>query len=265
MRFLTAITAIALAPGLCNAQSPGTGALPLNDFSTDSLDRQDREYFIADGDTIFWAFIPIVDIPHTGPLTAADFREVAGQLGVEAAAIRAVVEVETGNTRSGFHSDGRPLVNFDLAVFRRAARRRGIDVARAAREHPEVFSPPDDARYGNRQAAQHARLAAAMRIDSIAAMESTFWGMFQIGGFNWRLAGADSRSDFIDKVSRSEYDQLLLFANFIRNTGLLPYLKNKNWSAFARLYNGPAYAARRYHTRMAQAYRRFKAEEEQGE
>ncbi len=234
--------------------------MPLNDFSTDSLEVEQREFFIADGDTIFWAFIPVVEIPHSGPLTDADYREVAGRLGVEAAAIRAVVEVETGATRSGFHSDGRPLVNFDLAVFRRAARRRGINLAAARAEHPEVFAPPNDARYGNRQAAQHARLATAMRIDSVAAMESTFWGMFQIGGFNWRLAGADSRSDFITKVSRSEYDQLLLFANFIRNTGLLPHLKNKNWAAFARLYNGPGYANRGYHRKMAAAYRRYRQE-----
>ena len=53
----------------------------------------------------------------------------------------------------------------------------------------------------------------------------------------------------------------MLFANYIRNTGLLKYLKNKNWAAFARIYNGPSYAARRYHTRLASAYLKHKKAE----
>ena len=96
-----------------------------------------------------------------------------------------------------------------------------------------------------------------MAIDSIAAIESTFWGMFQIGGFNWKLCGAPSRADFVDMMSQSEYDQLRLFADYMRNTGLLTHLQKKNWAAFARIYNGPSYAARGYHTRMAAAYRKY--------
>jgi hypothetical protein len=58
-------------------------------------------------------------------------------------------------------------------------------------------------------------------------------------------------------MSRSERDQLELFAEFIRSTGLLKHLSNKNWAAFARGYNGPSYASRRYHTRLAQAYAKY--------
>ena len=65
----------------------------------------------------------------------------------------------------------------------------------------------------------------------------------------------------MELMGRSEYDQLRLFANYVRNTGLLKYLKTKNWAAFARVYNGPSYAARGYHTRLAAAYRRHKKEE----
>ena len=58
-------------------------------------------------------------------------------------------------------------------------------------------------------------------------------------------------------MKRSEYDQLRLFANYIRNTGLVKYLQAKNWAAFAKIYNGPSYASRAYHTRMAAAYKRY--------
>lgn len=226
----------------------------------DSAAIMDGNFYIFEGDTLFSAYIPVIELPHSGPLTDADFFEIADSLGVEAAAIKAVVEIETGATRAGFHTDGRPLVNFDLGLFRRAAARRGVNLASGRAEHPEVFQPLNIPRYGSHQGAHYVRLDGAMDIDSIAAIESTFWGMFQIGGFNWKLAGADSHHDFVDRISRSEYDQLVLFANFIRNTGLLKHLRAKNWSAFAKLYNGPGYAARGYHTRMAAAYRRYSRE-----
>ena len=41
---------------------------------------------------------------------------------------------------------------------------------------------------------------------------------------------------------------------------MLPDLKAKNWAAFARKYNGASYARRGYHTKMANAYARFKKE-----
>lgn len=220
----------------------------------------ERNYFIVEGDTLFSLFIPPIQLPHSGPLTDDDFYDIADSLEVEPAVIRAVVEIETGNTNVGFHSDGRPLVNFDASLFRRNLQRKGINITRARSQHPEAFNAPDVNRYGSYQAAQQARLDAAMAIDSVAAIDATFWGMFQIGGFNWRLCGASDRCNFVERVGRSEYDQLVMFANFIRNTGLLKHLKNKNWSAFARLYNGPGYASRNYHTRLAAAYRRHKSQ-----
>ena len=80
--------------------------------------------------------------------------------------------------------------------------------------------------------------------------------MFQIGGFNWKKCGAESLDDFVCRMSRSERDQLDMFASFISTTGLVKHLKTKNWAAFARGYNGPGYAKRAYHTRMARAYSR---------
>lgn len=257
-RYLRIATAALLAGAACGAYAlEPTGAFVLDDpeVLTDSLD---REIMIFNGDTIHTSFLPPPSpVPHTGPLTDSDYREIAEELGVEPASIRAVVEIETGKTSRGFYADGMPIINFDLPVFRRAAARRGIDLEQYRESHPTVFAAPDIKRYGSQQRAQQARLDAAMTIDSIAAVESTFWGMFQIGGFNWKLCGADSRSQFIELMKRSEYDQLRLFANYMRNTGLLRHLKARNWAAFARIYNGPSYASRGYHTRMAAAYRRY--------
>lgn len=58
-------------------------------------------------------------------LTDDDYREVAEHLGCEIAAIKAVVEIEAGRTHEGFSAPGRPLVNFDLGMFRRNAAKKG--------------------------------------------------------------------------------------------------------------------------------------------
>ncbi|MDE6301778.1 MAG: N-acetylmuramidase family protein [Muribaculaceae bacterium] len=197
-----------------------------------------------------------MDTRH-GPLTEKDFREVAEQLGVEVAAIKAVVEIEAGKSHQGFWTEGKPLINFDLSVFRQMAARNKVNLNGQQKAHPEVFTRPNVAKYGSRGAAVQARLDGAMAIDSLSAIEGTFWGMFQIGGFNWKKCGASSPEEFVRLMSRSERDQLEMFAQFITNAGLLPALKRKNWSAFARGYNGPSYAARGYHTRLAAAYRKF--------
>ena len=184
-------------------------------------------------------------------LTDTDFLEVAQSLGVEVAAIKAVVEIEAGSTHQGFASPGKPLINFDLTMFRRFATRRGVNLSNYGNSHAVVFTS-----HRGSQTRAHSRLEAARTIHPQAAVEGTFWGMFQIGGFNWKRCGADSIEDFEMRMSRSERDQLDMFANFITSTGLLQHLRDKNWAAFARGYNGPSYASRSYHTRMASAYKR---------
>lgn len=194
-------------------------------------------------------------------LTDDDYREVAEELGVEVAAIKAVVDIEAGATHQGFHAPGMPLVNFDLTMFKRFAGKRGLNLSKYYRSHPAVFN-----RRGRlTQSVQHERLRAARTIDNTTAVEGTFWGMFQIGGFNWKKCGAESIDDFVERMSRSEREQLELFGQFITNTGLLTHLKNKNWAAFARGYNGASYAKRGYHTRLASAYARHLKDEKSAE
>lgn len=196
-------------------------------------------------------------------LTEEDYREVADSLGVEVAAIKAVVDIEAGKAHKGFWSEGKPLINFSLASFRANARKYGINLTRHAKSHAVVFASPNARKYGSQQAAQQARLDAARTIDDRTAIESTYWGMFQIGGASWRQCGADDIDQFVELMSRSERDQLDLFANFIRSYGMVDYLKNKDWAGFARRYNGSGYRKRGYHTRMAEAYRKYKAAEKE--
>lgn len=239
---------IALVSLLCTALVAGAGPVAVESDSVKAVENDSVKAVEA----VSYEHIP-------DRLTDEDFREVAEELGVEVAAIKAVVEIEAGAKHEGFWANGKPIINFDLSMFRKFAARNKINLSRYQRSHAVVFAKPNRARYGSYQAAQQARLDAARTIDDKTAIEGTFWGMFQLGGFNWKVCGTSSPDEFVRLMSRSERDQLELFAEFIRETGMLPLLKAKNWSAFARRFNGPSYARRGYHTRLARAYAKYKA------
>jgi len=185
-----------------------------------------------------------------------DFRRVAKRLGVEVAAIKAVVETEAGRSLAGLTAEGEPVVNYSANTFLRRAAKRGINIHRARKEHPAAFSPRQKSASAN-----YERLREAMAVDTVAAVESTYWGMFQIGGFNYKLCGTGSHTEFAELMSRSERDQLELFAEFLTNCGMLDAIRNKDWNKFARMYNGPSYYRRGYHNKLASAYARYKREE----
>ena len=192
-------------------------------------------------------------------LTEEDYREVAEELGVEVAAIKAVVDIEAGRAHQGFWAPGKPIINFDLSMYRQAAKRYGVNLAKAQKISPVIFGRPNIRKYGSQQAGQQARLDAARAINDGAAVEGTFWGMFQIGGFNWRKLGFATPAEMAEAMSRSEREQLEIFARFICEFNMLKDLQNKNWLGFALKYNGPRARSRGYHTRMAAAYARHSA------
>lgn len=186
-------------------------------------------------------------------LTEKDFRIVAEELGVEIAAIKAVVSIEAGNSMKGFWAPGIPVINFDQAMYVKVRSRAPSKAGAKGEKVPEGLSG-----YALREWTQ---LINARKTNAQGANMGTFWGMFQIGGFNYKQCGCSSVDEFVRLMSYSELEQLELFAAFITNGGMLADLKNKNWAAFARKYNGAGYKKRRYDTKMAAAYKKFKAVE----
>lgn len=182
-------------------------------------------------------------------LTDKDFQMVADELGVEVAAMKAVVEIEAGVKMRGFYAPGVPVVNFDGTMYRKMLKRAGNGKADKSAKVPGGLTG-----YALKEWTQ---LTNARKVNEDAANMGAFWGMFQIGGFNYKLCGCKSVAEFVELMSYSELEQLELFAAFITNSGMLNDLRNKNWAAFARKYNGASYARRGYHTRMASAYKKY--------
>jgi len=81
-------------------------------------------------------------------------------------------------------------------------------------------------------------------------------------GFNHAMCGFDSVGAFADAMKESEGAQLLAFVGFVKSAGLSDELRNKNWAAFARGYNGAAYKKNNYDTKMAAAYKKFLAQKD---
>ena len=175
---------------------------------------------------------------------------MAAELDVEVAAMKAVVAIEAGAQMRGFWAPGVPVINFDRSMY---ARYRRSAPSQAGAKGEKV--PAGLTGYARSEWTQ---LINARRVNAQGANMGTFWGMFQIGGFNYKACGCKSVDEFVRLMSYSELEQLELFAAFIRNTGMLNDLRAKNWAAFARKYNGASYARRGYHTKMAAAYARFK-------
>lgn len=179
-------------------------------------------------------------------LTESDFRLVAEELNVEVAAIKAVVEIEAGKAMKGFWAPGIPVINFDRSMYLKYSGKAASKTGAQGEEVPDGLSG-----YAKKEWTE---LINARKKNAQGANLGTFWGMFQIGGFNYKLCGCQSVDEFVKRMAFSELEQLQLFALFISNTGMVESLRKKDWASFAKKYNGPSYAKRGYHTKMAKAY-----------
>lgn len=182
----------------------------------------------------------------TQALIEADFARAAAALGCDVPSIKAVCQVEA--PKGGFLPDGQVTILFERHIFHRLTNGRfGIS----------DISNPQGGGYGAAGQHQHDKLARAVKLDRDAALKSCSWGKFQIMGFNHAAAGHPTLQGFINAMHESEGAQLDAFVAFIRNDPRMhKALRERNWSEFARRYNGPAYAEHGYHTRLAAAYER---------
>lgn len=183
-------------------------------------------------------------------LTEEDYQQAARELGVEVAAIKAVVKIEAGSKLQGFWAPGVPVANYSQALYNRYCKKKT-----SGRKIKDGKVPEGLSGYALRE---WTSLTNARKKNADAADMGTYWGMFQIGGANYKLCGCESVEEMVEKMCESEHSQLELFATFIKNSGMLESLKKKDWRTFARKYNGPSYAKRGYHTRMAKEYAKYK-------
>jgi len=178
------------------------------------------------------------------PLSDAGLEAATTLLGITAADIWAVLSVETHGC--GFLADRRPVILFERHVFRRHT--NGIFDAL----HPTVSSIVPGGYLGG--AREYLRLQEAAALDPHSALLSTSWGIGQIMGENFTLAGFAAVEDMVAAVVASEDAQLQATATYLQSRNLHLSLARHDWSTFARKYNGPHFATNQYDTRLRAAY-----------
>lgn len=196
--------------------------------------------------------LALSDGPDT-PLSPADISLAARSRSLSPAAIQAVAAVEASS--AGFFA-GLPLVLFEPHRFSRATSHRYDS------SHPHISYRVWGSRpYPKTQASRYDQLLAAVRLDVDAAFASCSWGRFQILGENHLAAGYSTPHDMAFAYARDELTQLRSFLAFLESSSLIAPLRALDWTAFARGYNGPAFAANKYDQRLAAAYRKFSVSE----
>lgn len=187
-------------------------------------------------------------------LTEEQIKLQAKAMGVEAATLKAVIEVECKG--SGFNPDGSPVILFERHVMRQRLieNKRDIDLKLISIERPDLCGKSAGG-YGL-YSAQHGRLNAAAQYHRDSALESASWGIGQVMGYHWKSLGYPSLQAFINAMYKDEASQLEAMCRFIITNKLVNALKNKDWKAFARGYNGPAYARNSYDIKLANAYKK---------
>ncbi len=175
------------------------------------------------------------------PLDQAGMDEALNLLDIDGASVWSVISVETSGV--GFLSDRRPKILFERHVFSRLTKGKYDE------SHPDI-SNPQPGGYGPSGAHQYERLWDAMALDHDAALMSSSWGLGQVMGFNFQAAGFAGVEEMVSAMKDSEGDQLMAMMRFVKNMGLDGPLREKDWQAFARGYNGQEYAEKEYDRKL---------------
>jgi len=188
------------------------------------------------------------------PMQPEDVATVAAEIGVEEAALRAVLAVESAG--SGFDKAGRPKALFERHHFFKHLKAKPVELDQAVAmglAYPKWGEKP----YPKGSDAVYAEIAAAYDIDADAALLSTSWGLGQVMGSNFKMVGCDSVAKMLAQAMDGEIHQLRHMTGFIKSAGLIDNLQALDWAGFAKGYNGPGYAKNQYDVKLAAAYTKF--------
>jgi hypothetical protein len=191
-----------------------------------------------------------VKVPFCGkalPLDQNGIAEILDRLGVKAAELWAVIDVETYGY--GFIPDRRPLILFERHKFSKFTNRK-FDGS-----NPDISNRKAGG-YGKGGAPQYLKLNRAVALDRSAALRSASWGIGQVMGMNFEIAGYADVEQMVTAMMTSENDQLNAMANYIIVNKLDKAMRAHDWATFARGYNGENYAINKYDTRLAAAHNR---------
>ena len=148
----------------------------------------------------------------------------------------------------GFLPDRRPAILFERHIFSRLTNRQ-FDIS--------DVSNPQPGGYGPGGANQYLRLANAIQLDRVSALQSASWGLAQIMGSNFAQAGFADAESMVAAMSDSEDGNSPPSSRSSRPIVSTAILQAHDWTSLARGYNGPNFAINQYDTKLAQAFQQY--------
>ena len=139
------------------------------------------------------------DVPASKFLKESDVVQAAKLLGVEPAAVKAIIHVESAGR--GYLKDGRVIILFERHKFYDLLPKSLAH--ETAAKYPNICNRKSGGYYG--KAGEYSRFNLAFSIDKECAMKSASWGLFQIMGFNHAAAGYATVGEFVDAMKESEF------------------------------------------------------------
>lgn len=187
-------------------------------------------------------------------ITLDELALLACKYGLHLADLQTIYEVETAG--NGFISNGNPKILFERHWFSKLT--SGLyDVA-----HPDISGPYKDPKhqsYYKGPLGEWGRFDKAQALNRNAAIQSSSWGAGQIMGFHYKDLGFATPQAFLTENFKGEYEQfniMLKFLSLPKNKAMFTALKDRQWTTFAKLYNGPGYKVNKYDTKLAAAHKK---------
>lgn len=166
---------------------------------------------------------------------------------VDIASIQAVMMVESSG--KGFNPDGSLASLLEGHIFYKYTNGKYCESNSSI-----CYKKWSRSFYGKTWKKEKDRFEEAFLLDKRAALLSCSWGLFQIMGFNHKECGYSSPESFIEKLKQGEAYHLEAFMSYLEARKIKNYLQNKNWSAFAKAYNGPGYKKNEYDKKLKNEY-----------
>jgi hypothetical protein len=185
-------------------------------------------------------------------------RHIAEQHGLTYADLKCILDVETSG--KAFDKEGNLYIQFEPHLFSKWLTKFEIDHQYSKKgegRNVVYYIKAGNIEITNGVEVQSKELAAyskAKQINEGAAMLSTSFGLGQILGENYALAGYSSARSMIEAFQESERHQVEAICCFLEKTGIKKYLLAEDFKGVASRYNGPAYYINKYDEKLKEAY-----------
>ncbi|MEH2517507.1 hypothetical protein V1279_003080 [Bradyrhizobium sp. AZCC 1610] len=170
-------------------------------------------------------------------------------------ALLAVVECETSG--KPFEQDGHtPALLFERHKFYSEMKKHEpskLSAAIKAGLAIPKWSKKTQYKDQGTSAGRLAVIAKARAIDEEVANRAASWGLGQTMGFNAERLHYPNATEMVAELSKGIDEQIEAMVREIKTSKLDRYLKAKDFTSFARGYNGPGFAQNNYDSRMRKA------------